>query len=169
MGQVLLGCGGLGQGADPVRNHPRRWSPSSWDTSPPCGPDTARWCRSWRWPLTFYNLFFSLTMFSLSLSLPLSLALDFSSLVVFSCWAASIFRSMHTPPFFQTHTNTSYTHAYMIQSFRHSFFPCFLLCMCCFLFLCAHLHFLIWFLIIYWLLRFFFTFLLELDDRQIVL
>ena len=24
MGQVLLGRGGLGQGADPVRNHPRR-------------------------------------------------------------------------------------------------------------------------------------------------
>ena len=39
MGQVLLGRGGLGQGADPVRNHPRRWSSSSWDTSPPCGPD----------------------------------------------------------------------------------------------------------------------------------
>ena len=62
-----------------------------------------------------------------SLSLPLSLALDFSSLVDFSGWATSIFRRMHTPPVFQTHTNTSYTHAHMIQSFRHSFFPCFLL------------------------------------------
>ena len=28
-----------------------------------------RWCRSWRWPLTFYNFSFSLTMFSLSLFL----------------------------------------------------------------------------------------------------
>ena len=88
MGQVLLGRGGLGQGADPVRNHPRRWSPSSWDTPPPCGPDTARRCRSWRWPLTFYNLSFfwqcsnviispfsdkcSLPSLSLSISLPCS-------------------------------------------------------------------------------------------------
>ena len=38
---------------------------------------------------------------------------------------ASNFRSMHTPSFFQTHTSTSYTHAYMIQSFRHRFFPLF--------------------------------------------
>ena len=47
---------------------------------------------------------------------------------------------MHTPPFFQTHTNTSYTHAYMIQSFRHSFSLVFC-CVCVVFFLCAHLHF----------------------------
>ena len=140
-----------GQGADPVCNHPRRWSSSSWDTSPPFGPDTARWCRSWRWPLTFYNLSFSPTMFSLSLFLspllsisPPWLSFPAELLASFAAWCTRLHSFKHT----QTHHTHKHTWSNPLDTV---FFPCFLLCMfVCFFFFSVHIY-IFWFgfLIIY--------------------